>query len=89
MSEAQFWVKYFQSRYFWRDKGRAVLEKGQAKPMLLMICSLDMRSPEMMLYRSRQVRKAAGLVEDGRGSIHIFFNMKMWWIPRRRPLQGF
>ena len=31
MSEAQFWVKYFQSRYFWRDKGRAVLEKGQAK----------------------------------------------------------
>ena len=24
MSEAQFWVKYFQSRYFWRDKGAAV-----------------------------------------------------------------
>ena len=31
MSEAQFWVKYFQSRYFWRDKGRAVLEKGSQK----------------------------------------------------------
>ena len=31
MSEAQFWVKYFQSRYFWRDKGRAVLEKGAQK----------------------------------------------------------
>ena len=24
MSEEQFWVKYFQSRYFWRDKGAAV-----------------------------------------------------------------
>ena len=31
MSEAQFWVKYFQSKYFQRDKGAAVLRAKRVK----------------------------------------------------------
>ena len=70
-------------------RGAPSSRRARRKLTLLMIYLRGTRSPETTRYRSRP-RCGRPSIYRGRTRIDSYLlPMRMWWIPRRRPLQGF